>query len=124
MHPIAARNTVIHARLTERVAELRRRLGRYKPHELAEPAGGMLIDVVGRLLAEIYRLVSREPGARALVRINRKGTYTNGALLAALRDGQVALDAYRHAHWDHEGDYTEDWLTFEGLDPEALDPLP
>ena len=108
-----------HERLCDRLRALRRRLGptgRESPGPVASPT---LVAAAATLLADIYRLISREPGARTLPRLDRRQTVTHHQLAAMLADAGLKLALYRDAHRDHDGETGDDWLTIEGI--EALD---
>lgn len=68
------------------------------------------------LLADLYRLVSREPGARTLPRLDPAAPPTHCQLAAMLRDAGLMLDLFRQAHLDHDEEYGDEWLTIEGID--------
>ena len=108
-----------HERLCNRLRALRRRLGaagRESPGPVASPT---LVAAAATLLADIYRLISREPGARALPRLDPRQAVSHHQLAAMLADAELKLALYRDAHRDHDGETGDDWLTIEGL--EALD---
>ena len=108
-----------HERLCDRLRALRRRLGP-KGRESTDPiASPTLVAAAATLLADIYRLISREPGARTLPRLDRRQAVPHHQLAAMLADAELKLALYRDAHRDHDGETGDDWLTIEGL--EALD---
>ena len=113
---ISYSKVVQHERLTARLNDLSALVSaarREGPELVASP---MLVFAAAALLGDIYRLVSREPGARALGRLDRQHRPSHRALAAHLRDARLALDAFAWNHRDHDDDCGEEWLTFEGID--------
>lgn len=102
-----------HERLCERLASLRRTVRERGAPD--SPASPMLAFAASALLGDIYRLISREPGARALPRLDRRALPTHQALAAMLQDARLALDAFAHRHRDHDGEYDGGWLTREAM---------
>ena len=82
----------------------------------ALPASPMLVFTAATLLGDIYRLVSREPGARALARLDRRQQLSHRELVALLRDARLVLDGFAWNHRDHDAHYGDGWLTYESIE--------
>ncbi|ODT83590.1 MAG: hypothetical protein ABS76_01300 [Pelagibacterium sp. SCN 64-44] len=78
-----------------------------------EPLAGMQLALVRRVMADIARLVSREPGNRALLRLPPGETVARVESAAALRDGEAALAAFHRAHSDIDSGCEDGWLVAE-----------
>ena len=104
---------IAHGRLSERHRDLRDTVAALEQPD--QPVGPFLRFTATTLLTDIYRLVSREPGARALPRIAARDCPTGHALRVMLREAGLALDAFAWNHRDHDGDIDEEWLTWEGI---------
>ncbi|HEY8574865.1 MAG TPA: hypothetical protein VIL88_00845 [Devosia sp.] len=104
-----------HGQYTQRLRALRPAVleaFRDAPEALASP---LLTGTVGALLGDIYRLVSREPGARLLPRPDPARPPRHRQLNSMLRDAQLALDTFAWRHRDHEHEYGDEWITLEGI---------
>ncbi|MEO9297736.1 hypothetical protein [Devosia alba] len=106
-----------HAQLSERLLHLRATLHAAQVHAPKQLASPLLARASAVLLADIYRLISREPGARTLPRLDRLQPPEHRHLTGMLRDAQLALDLFRQAHSDDEGD--NEWRTIEGEEMQA-----
>lgn len=113
---ISYSKVIEHERLSERLTALRSTVGSARAEAPDLPTGPVLAGSATRLLRDIYRLVSREPGARALTRLDPRQPVTHRQLAVILRDGQVALDAFAWSHYDHAKEYGDEWLTIEGIE--------
>jgi hypothetical protein len=90
-------------------------------HARTETASPVLVFRAAQLLSDIYRLISREPGARALQRIDPFRPPRNEILVTLLHDAGVALDLFEWNHREHDGEHgSNDWITVEdaGYQPE------
>lgn len=105
-----------HERLSERLGALRRQLGRASTEGTGPVASATLVAATAALLANTYRLISREPGARTLPRLDPRQAVTHRQLATMLRDADLKLDMYKYAHRDHDDDYGDEWLTIEGIE--------
>ena len=115
-HLISFSKVSDHARLGERLAGLRAALaasGQDAPDGVASP---LLTRAVAAFLADLYRLVSREPGARALPRLAPDAPPSHRRLKAMLADAGLALALFAEAHADPDADCGDEWLTREGLE--------
>ena len=116
IQPISFSKVIEHEKLSERLMALRAVVAAARteaPNGIASP---MLCAVAGQLLRDLYRLISREPDARALPRLDPRQPPELRALSAMLRDAQLALDAFAYAHRDHDDEYGDEWLTVEGIE--------
>ncbi|WP_108461204.1 hypothetical protein [Devosia naphthalenivorans] len=116
IQPISFSKVLDHEKLSERLMALRAIVAAARkdaPDNLASPT---LCGAAGQLLRDLYRLVSREPGARALPRLDPRHPPDLRTLSTMLRDAQVALDAFAYAHRDHDDDYGDKWLTVEAIE--------
>ncbi len=69
----------------------------------------LLIDLVGRLRADLYRLVSREPGGRALQR-PLPDNPDRTSLEQHLAEARFALSRFREAHSSPHAERDDCWL--------------
>ena len=113
---ISFSKVIEHERLFERLRDLRDVAATACRAAPLEPAGPVLVFTAAALISDIYRLVSREPGSRALARLDRRQRPSHRALDGLLREARLVLDAFAWAHRDHLGETGDDWLTREGLD--------
>lgn len=113
---ISYSKVIQHERLLERLGDLRDVATTACRGAPDLPAGSMLAFTAATLLDDIYRLVSREPGARALPRLDRRQRPSHRELVALLRDARLALDGFAWNHRDHDDDYGDEWLTYEGIE--------
>lgn len=116
IQPISFSKVHEHEKLSERSMALRAVVTAARtdaPNGIASP---MLCAAAGQLLRDLYRLISREPDARALPRLDPLQPPELRALSAMLRDAQLALDAFAYAHRDHDDEYGDEWLTVEGIE--------
>ncbi|WP_137152583.1 hypothetical protein [Devosia sp. FKR38] len=105
-----------HDRLRARLGVLRRRLGPTGSQGSGPVASPTLVAAAATLLADIYRLISREPGARTLPRLDPRQAVTHQQLAGMLADADLKLALFQDAHSDHDGDTGDDWLTIEGIE--------
>ncbi|UJW86824.1 hypothetical protein [Devosia sp. SL43] len=113
---ISYAKVIEHERLLERLGDLRSVATTACREAPDLPASPVLVFTAATLLGDVYRLLSREPGARSLVRLDRRDRPSHRALVALLRDARLALDAFAWNHRDHDDDYGDEWLTFEGIE--------
>lgn len=113
--PISFLQVIEHERLGERLSSLRVVADRARADGPDLIASATLAAVAAVLLRDIYRLISREPQARTLPRLDRRNPPTHRQLVSMLRDARLALDAFQRSHWDHDGEYGGDWLTREAI---------
>ena len=113
---ISYAKVIEHERLLERLGDLRNVATTACREAPDQPASPVLVVTSAALLGDIYRLVSREPGARALTRLDRRQRPNYREIVALLRDGRLALDAFAWNHRDHDDDYGDEWLSYEGID--------
>lgn len=106
---IPARQVCEHRRLSQLIEDIRPSLGLYQP----EPLGGMQVMLVRRIMGDIARLVSREPGNRALLRLPDEAEVARAQVAVALQDGEAALAAFHRAHSDIDSDVEDGWLVAE-----------
>ncbi|WP_332688828.1 hypothetical protein [Devosia sp.] len=102
--------------LLERLRILRRQVNRAhadSPDRIASPT---LTATTAAVLADTYRLISREPGARSLSRLAPDARPTHRQLVAMLGDVELKLDMFKHVHHDHHDEYGQDWMTIEGIE--------
>ncbi|WDR05100.1 hypothetical protein PSQ90_12470 [Devosia rhodophyticola] len=88
--------------LAPRLADLAQTLNARTKAAPNTPAGPLLTRLVADILAQTYRLTSRETFSNALPHLSPEISLTNTALLDALREAELALDAFHHAHYDPE----------------------
>lgn len=112
---ISYTKVIAHERLLQRLGDLRDVAATACRDTPDLPASPVLVCTAAILLGDIYRLLSREPGARALPRLDRRDRPNHRALVALLRDARLALDGFAWNHRDHDGEYGEEWRTFEGI---------
>ena len=72
--------------------------------------GGMQAVLVRRLAADVARLVSREPGRRALLSLPPGPAIPADAIRDTLADLAVALAAFQRAHRDRDSPHPDGWL--------------
>lgn len=104
---IAGHQVAEHQRLSETLEELQ--------FELAlrgdfGPVAGLMAVTVRRLMADIYRLLSREPGGRALLRLPAGAEIDLVVLGRALSDAEAGLAAFERAHCDPDSAREDGWL--------------
>ena len=73
------------------------------------PPAPLLVDLVVRLRADLYRLVSRETGARALQRPLPKNP-DRASLAQHLAEARFALSRFREAHSSPLSERDDCWL--------------
>jgi hypothetical protein len=115
-HIISFSKVIAHERLTARVAAMVAAVTAAQADAPGQPASPALTSAVAALLRDVYRLISREPGARSLPRLTQRETSTPGRLAALLRDAQLWLDLFCDRHLDHDDQTGDEWLTIEGLE--------
>lgn len=109
--PIPARHIAEHARLVD---ECERLLDDLSGLRAGAPAEGVLLVLARRAMADVARLVSRDPMGRAIKRLPPGAALPPLALRDALADAGRALDAFRRAHgWNDEETGESFWLTHE-----------
>ena len=113
---ISYTKVIEHERLLERLGELRDVAATACREAPDLPASPMLVFTAATLLGDIYRLVSREPGARALARLDRRQQLSHRELVALLRDARLVLDGFAWNHRDHDAHYGDGWLTYESIE--------
>jgi hypothetical protein len=116
VHIISYAKVVQHERLLERLGKLRDVAATACREAPDLPASPVLVFTSAALLGDIYRLLSREPGARALRRLDRRDRPSHRALVALLRDARLSLDGFAWNHRDHDDEYGDEWLTLEGIE--------
>lgn len=116
IQPISFSKVLEHEKLSERLMALRAVVAAARQDAPDGPASPTLCVAAGQLLRDLYCLFSREPGARALPRLDPLQPPALRALSAMLRDAQLALDAFAYAHRDHDDAYGDEWLTIEGIE--------
>ncbi|WEK04871.1 MAG: hypothetical protein P0Y65_01040 [Candidatus Devosia phytovorans] len=105
-----------HERLMTRLTDLRTEAKTASKHARADTASPVLVLVAARLLDDIHRLISREPGARALQRIHPGHPPRNEALVTLLHDARLALDLFEWNHRAHDDMHDDDdWITLESI---------
>ena len=105
-----------HERLCDRLNALRGMVGTARADAPDRLASATLTLTAAALLRDLYRLISREPGARTLPRLDPLHPPRHQHLAEMLRDARLALDAFAHAHRDHDDETGDEWLTIEALD--------
>ena len=113
---ISYSKVIEHERLSERLLDLRAVVNTARKDAPDGVASAALTRAAAMLLADIYRLVSREPGARTLPRLEPSAPPIHRRLAAMLRDAHLALDLFKLAHLDLDEDYGDEWLTLEGIE--------
>ena len=113
---ISYTKVIEHERLLERLGDLRDVAATACREAPDLPASPMLVFTAAALLGDIYRLVSREPGARALARLDRRQQLSHRELVALLRDARLVLDGFAWNHRDHDAHYGDGWLTYESIE--------
>ena len=113
---ISYTKVIEHERLLERLGDLRDVAATACREAPDLPASPMLVFTAAALLGDIYRLVSREPGARALARLDRRQRPSHRELVALLRDARLVLDGFAWNHRDHDAHYGDGWLTYESIE--------
>ncbi|MBE0579826.1 hypothetical protein [Devosia sp.] len=113
---ISYTKVIEHERLLERLGDLRDVAATACREAPDLPASPTLVFTAAALLGDIYRLVSREPGARALARLDRRQQLSHRELVALLRDARLVLDGFAWNHRDHDAHYGDGWLTYEGIE--------
>lgn len=104
-----------HRRLSELLEDM---LFALKLQKDAPPAAGMEAVLARRFMADVARLMAREPGGRALLRLPPGAEIPQADLRAALHDADIALAAFRRAHANPDEDETG-WL-MQDEDPEEV----
>ena len=113
---ISYTKVIEHERLLERLGDLRDVAATACRETPDLPASPMLVFTAAALFGDIYRLVSREPGARALARLDRRQQPSHRELVALLRDARLVLDGFAWNHRDHDAHYGDGWLTYESIE--------
>ena len=113
---ISYSKVIEHERLLERLGDLRDVAATACREAPDLPASPVLVFTSTALLGDIYRLVSREPGARALARLDRRRQLSHRELVALLRDARLVLDGFAWNHRDHDAHYGDGWLTYESIE--------
>ena len=111
---IPARQVSEHARLGEAIDDLLFELDLRKGETTIS---GLVLVSARRLLADTYRLVSREPHARALPRLVPGPEMAAATLRVALRDAQTALSAFQRDHSEPDSGREDFWLVRESDTP-------
>ena len=99
-----------HERLSELLEELRFELSLRRQNG---PVAGLMAVTVRRFMADIFRLISREPGSRALLRLPEGAEIDLQLLRRALHDAEAGLAAFRRAHSDPDSSREDGWLVQE-----------
>jgi hypothetical protein len=107
---IPARQLSEHARLEDDVDDL---LFELRMRRREKVISGLLLVSARRLLADTFRLVSREPDARALLRLPPGPEVDTPTLENALRDVRMALARFQNNHSDQDSEHEEGWLIDE-----------
>lgn len=109
--PIPASHIAEYTRLEDECERLLEDLCRLRANA---PADGVLLAQARRAMADVARLVSRDPMGRAIKRLPPGAALPPLVLRDALADAARALDAFRRAHgWDDEETGAPFWLTHE-----------
>jgi hypothetical protein len=116
VHIISYAKVVQHERLLERLGKLRDVAATACREAPDLPASPVLVFTSAVLLGDIYRLLSREPGARTLPRLDARDRPSHRALVTLLRDARLSLDSFAWNHRDHDDEYGDEWLTLEGIE--------
>lgn len=77
------------------------------------PVGGFLAVSARRVMTDIYRLISREPGARSLLRLPAGPQIDRAQMLQVLADARSALASFERAHCDPDSSREDGWLVHE-----------
>ncbi|HEV7345893.1 MAG TPA: hypothetical protein VGN60_09725 [Devosia sp.] len=106
--PISRRQLREHDRLADVLEDMR---FAQKLRQPGRAVGGMEAVLLRRLMADLARFMSREPGGRALLRLPAGGPLDPETVAAALLDAEIALTAFKRAHQDSEEDCC--WVMLE-----------
>lgn len=104
-----------HERLCERLLTVRGAVDAARSDGPDLPASPLLVATAGTLLDAVYRLISRDAGARDLPRPDRRQPPSHRQLAAMLRDARLALATFADVHRDHDDEFGDEWLTIEGI---------
>lgn len=104
--PIAFRLLLVWRQLGIEIDQLEAQL-RHLPEDM--PPAPLLVDLVARLRADLYRLVSRETGARALQRPLPRNP-DRASLAQHLAEARFALSRFREAHSSPHAERDDCWL--------------
>lgn len=104
--PIAFRQLMLWRELNIEIGQLEAQL-RQLPENT--PPAPLLVDLVARLRADLFRLVSRETGARALQRPLPQ-TPDQASLAQSLAEARFALSRFREAHSSPHSNRDDCWL--------------
>lgn len=99
-----------HQRLSEQLEDLQFELSLRRENG---PVAGLMAVAIRRCMADIYRLISREPGSRSLLRLPPGAEIALEPLRRALDDAQAGLLAFRRAHSDPDSFREDGWLVHE-----------
>lgn len=110
---ISHRQVEAYERLEERLFDLRAVVDGARSEAPDLQASQTLVLACADLLADIYRLISRQPFARTLPRPDPLAPPSHRLLSSMLRDARLALKLFRHAHSDHHPDGDGEWLTLD-----------
>lgn len=102
-----------HYRLSEELEELQFELSLRCD---GAPIGGLTAVAARRFMADTYRLLSRERGGRALLRLPPGPEIARQDLRRALDDAGTGLRAFQRAHSDCDSPREDGWLVAEPLD--------
>ncbi|MDB5589292.1 MAG: hypothetical protein JWP26_4262 [Devosia sp.] len=98
--------------LIERFEPALRDLGvRARAHP-KEPAPPVLVALVAHLIAQTYRIVSREPFGRRLARLKPDATLSFAELLLRLEEADAALCAFKSLYFRTSEFGKGEWWTF------------
>ncbi len=112
--PISRRQAAEHARISEALDELLRDICVLRDE--AAVADGMLLVLARRIMADTARLVSREPGARAMKRLPAGPGLPAAVVRDTLNDARLALRTFERAHgWRDDPMGEVSWLTHEEM---------
>lgn len=96
-----------HQRLSDQLEELQFELSLRREND---PVAGLMAVAIRRFMADIYRLISREPGSRSLLRLPSGAEIAPEPLRRALEDAEAGLSAFRRAHSDPDSFREDGWL--------------
>jgi len=103
-----------HARLLDRLDDL---FFEISLRQRDTVISGLLLVSARRFLADTYRLVSREPNCRALLRLPPGPEIATAVLCTALRDAKMGLAAFQRNHSDDDSTREDGWLVHEPDEP-------
>lgn len=107
---IPGRQVSEHQRLSDVLEELQFELSLRHDNS---PIAGLMAVTARRFMADLYRLISREPGSRSLLRLPPGAEIAPEPFRRALRDAECGLAAFRHAHSDPDSFREDGWLVRE-----------